>query len=324
LARRCSPARTGRAGASPARRRRVASLQRGVAVDEPAMGADEAEGEALSASEPRGAGEPDLRAGLDAVGNSLCQLRRSGVMLAHCAPPAAVSGGKGISTGRPPAAPRESPAKDFSALTTAERDRAIGIGRCSGRADTRDGPPAAARGRCRPARAACSVGHAGRAFRLRPRRARPVHGARHRPIAACSAARAKAGAGGASRAVVGPFLSLAALSLDVSRPFDGNVRDEVLALGVSSTEVAAVGLVGLAGGSAVLALGALTGSLVVAALAGPPALGFLAGAWSRRCGRRARQALHPGSAAALGRRPGRQDAPAAPAGGRGRACRARR
>jgi hypothetical protein len=48
------------------------------------------------------------------------------------------------------------------------------------------------------------------------------------------------------------------------------VREGVLALGVSSTEVAVVGLVALAGGSAVLALGALTGSLVLAALAGPP------------------------------------------------------
>jgi predicted Na+-dependent transporter len=54
------------------------------------------------------------------------------------------------------------------------------------------------------------------------------------------------------------------------------VHDGVLALGVASTEVAAVGLVALAGGSAVLALGVLAGSLVVAALAGPPVLGLLA------------------------------------------------
>jgi bile acid:Na+ symporter, BASS family len=54
------------------------------------------------------------------------------------------------------------------------------------------------------------------------------------------------------------------------------VREGVLALGVASTEVAAVGLVALAGGSAVLALGVLAGSLVVAALAGPPVLGLLA------------------------------------------------
>lgn len=63
----------------------------------------------------------------------------------------------------------------------------------------------------------------------------------------------------------------------MSRLFADPVREGVLALGVSSTEVAAVGLVGLAGGSTVLALGALTGSLVVSALAGPPLLSLLAG-----------------------------------------------
>ena len=75
-----------------------------------------------------------------------------------------------------------------------------------------------------------------------------------------------------------PFCALGALSWLVGRPFDDTVRDGVLALGVSSTEVAAVGLVALAGGSAVLALGALTGSLVLSALAGPPTLALLAGA----------------------------------------------
>jgi len=77
--------------------------------------------------------------------------------------------------------------------------------------------------------------------------------------------------------VVMPFAVLAALAWVVSRPFGDPVREGVLALGVTSTEVAAVGLVALAGGSAVLALGALTGSLVVSALAGPPLLGLLAG-----------------------------------------------
>jgi BASS family bile acid:Na+ symporter len=77
--------------------------------------------------------------------------------------------------------------------------------------------------------------------------------------------------------VVAPFLLLVPLGWLVSRLFSGPVRDGVLALGVSSTEVAAVGLVALAGGSAVLALGALTGSLVVSALAGPVLLGALAG-----------------------------------------------
>ena len=78
--------------------------------------------------------------------------------------------------------------------------------------------------------------------------------------------------------VLAPFAVLVPTAWAVSRLFAGPVRDGVLALGVSSTEVAAVGLVALAGGSAVLALGALTGSLVVAALAGPVVLGLVAGA----------------------------------------------
>lgn len=77
--------------------------------------------------------------------------------------------------------------------------------------------------------------------------------------------------------VLAPFTFLAPLAWGVSRLFADPVREGVLALGVSSTEVAAVGLVGLAGGSTVLALGALTGSLVVSALAGPPLLSLLAG-----------------------------------------------
>lgn len=76
--------------------------------------------------------------------------------------------------------------------------------------------------------------------------------------------------------VFAPFALLVPLAWAVSRLFEDPVRDGVLALGVASTEVAAVGLVALAGGSAVLALGVLAGSLVVAALAGPPVLGLLA------------------------------------------------
>ena len=77
--------------------------------------------------------------------------------------------------------------------------------------------------------------------------------------------------------VIAPFVALVPLAWLISRLFSGAVRDGVLALGVSSTEVAAVGLVALAGGNAVLALGALTGSLVLAALAGPVLLAALAG-----------------------------------------------
>jgi bile acid:Na+ symporter, BASS family len=78
--------------------------------------------------------------------------------------------------------------------------------------------------------------------------------------------------------VLAPFAVLGPLAWAVSQLFAGSVGEGVLALGVASTEVAAVGLVAVAGGSAVLALGALTGSLVVAAVAGPPLLGLLAGA----------------------------------------------
>jgi hypothetical protein len=69
--------------------------------------------------------------------------------------------------------------------------------------------------------------------------------------------------------VMAPFVGLVPLAWGISRPFSAPVRDGVLALGVSSTEVAAVGLVALSGGSAVLALGGLAGSLVVAALLNP-------------------------------------------------------
>ena len=76
--------------------------------------------------------------------------------------------------------------------------------------------------------------------------------------------------------VLVPFALLAPLAWVVSRLFDDAVRDGVLTLGVASTEIAAVGIVALAGGSAALALGVVTGSLVLAALAGPPVLGLLA------------------------------------------------
>lgn len=77
--------------------------------------------------------------------------------------------------------------------------------------------------------------------------------------------------------VLAPFVLLVPLAWVTSRLFDSPVSDGALALGVASTEVAAVGMVALAGGRAVLALGALIGSLVLAALAGPPLLGLLAG-----------------------------------------------
>src|SRR5271168_4632398 len=82
-----------------------------------------------------------------------------------------------------------------------------------------------------------------------------------------------------ARAVV--ILSLAPLPLLVGaawllgRPFAPVIRDGLLAVGLSSSEVAAVGLVALAGADATIALGAVTGSLILAALVGPVAIGWL-------------------------------------------------
>jgi BASS family bile acid:Na+ symporter len=72
-----------------------------------------------------------------------------------------------------------------------------------------------------------------------------------------------------------PLLTGAAWLL--GRPFAPVVREGLLAVGLSSSEVAAVGFVALAGGDAAIALGALTGSLVLAALVGPLAIGPLSG-----------------------------------------------
>jgi predicted Na+-dependent transporter len=61
----------------------------------------------------------------------------------------------------------------------------------------------------------------------------------------------------------------------LGRPFAPLVRDGLLAVGLSSSEIAAVGLVALAGADATIALGAVTGSLVLAAAVGPVAIGWL-------------------------------------------------
>jgi BASS family bile acid:Na+ symporter len=73
-----------------------------------------------------------------------------------------------------------------------------------------------------------------------------------------------------------PFAVLIPLAWGLSLLFDSPVREGVVTLGLSSTEVAAVGLVALAGGDAALALGALAGSLVAAATIGPLLVGLLA------------------------------------------------
>jgi bile acid:Na+ symporter, BASS family len=77
---------------------------------------------------------------------------------------------------------------------------------------------------------------------------------------------------------VGPFVGLAAVGVLGHLLLGGPAGDGVLALGLSSSEVATVGLVGLAGGDAALALGVLVSSLVLAAVLGPLLAPVLAGA----------------------------------------------
>jgi len=76
----------------------------------------------------------------------------------------------------------------------------------------------------------------------------------------------------------------------LGRPFVPLVRDGLLAVGLSSAEVASVGLVALAGADATVALGVVTGSLALAAFVGPVAIGWLSGS-----------AVHAGSAHLFGR-----------------------
>jgi BASS family bile acid:Na+ symporter len=87
-----------------------------------------------------------------------------------------------------------------------------------------------------------------------------------------------------------PWLLLAGGAWLLARPFAGVVRDGLLAVGVSSTEVAAVALVALVGADATVALGALTGSLLLSALAAPFAISLLS-----------EHAAHASSAHLLGR-----------------------
>jgi predicted Na+-dependent transporter len=87
-----------------------------------------------------------------------------------------------------------------------------------------------------------------------------------------------------------PLVVLAGAAWLIGRPFSPQIRDGLLAVGLSSSEVAAVGLVAIAGADATIALGAVTGSLILAALAGPLAIEQLSGA-----------SVHVGSGHLLGR-----------------------
>ncbi len=75
---------------------------------------------------------------------------------------------------------------------------------------------------------------------------------------------------------VAAFVVLTLCAWLISRLFTGDVRVGVLSLGLASTEVASVGLVGLAGGDTVTAVGVLTVSLITSAVLGPLLAGALA------------------------------------------------
>jgi BASS family bile acid:Na+ symporter len=75
-----------------------------------------------------------------------------------------------------------------------------------------------------------------------------------------------------------PLIVLTAVAWAIAQTVHGDVRDGVLALGVAPAEVASVGLIGLIGGAAELAIAVLALSLVLSALAGPPILALLGNA----------------------------------------------
>jgi BASS family bile acid:Na+ symporter len=75
---------------------------------------------------------------------------------------------------------------------------------------------------------------------------------------------------------IAPVLVLGGAAWLLSLAFAGATRDGLLAVGLASSEVASVGLVALAGADATVALGVVTGSLVVSAVLGPVAIGILA------------------------------------------------
>ena len=104
-------------------------------------------------------------------------------------------------------------------------------------------------------------------------------------------ARLRAHAGAVALLSVAPFAVLTAFAWGLGRAFEGPIRAGLLACGLASSEVACVGLVALAGADATIALGAVTGSLIVAAVLGPVACGWLGAA----------AAAHVDGAALLGR-----------------------
>lgn len=72
-----------------------------------------------------------------------------------------------------------------------------------------------------------------------------------------------------------PLLILGAVGWALGRPFGADTQHGLLGVGLSSAEVASVGLVGLAGADATIAVGVVTGSLIAAAILGPILIGLL-------------------------------------------------
>ena len=72
-----------------------------------------------------------------------------------------------------------------------------------------------------------------------------------------------------------PLVTLAVVGWALAQLVHGAIHDGVLALGLAPAEVASVGLVGLMGGAAELAIAVLALSLVLSALVGPPILAVL-------------------------------------------------
>jgi bile acid:Na+ symporter, BASS family len=98
---------------------------------------------------------------------------------------------------------------------------------------------------------------------------------------------------------VAPVIVLGVAGWALGHAFDPAVRDGLLGTGLASSEVASVGLVSLAGADATIALGAVTGSLIVSALLGPLAIGLLGG--GNNAGPGAGGHTHIHQAALLGR-----------------------
>jgi len=76
---------------------------------------------------------------------------------------------------------------------------------------------------------------------------------------------------------IAPLPLLGAASWALAQTVHGATRAGVVSLGLSPTEVASVGLIGLIGGPAEVAIAVLACSLVLSALLGPALLGLLAG-----------------------------------------------